>query len=438
MFYDLLYLSIVPDVIETAGMRMNRYEELREMLDAGGWIDDSLGISIVSYERLKNAFDDNLEILHNILDNRKNLTEVEAKKLEEICFFRLTALLWHLQKSDDFIPDDARTVLSEVEMATIKKASLSSWLDDESIPQKDIKMSFFVNDMEMSFENLTKAKESCKMELREIRASFSKIRPPIISYLLKIYEHRLQTIDHVEKFYENELIAKIEQIKIRLNDVKRATELRANYFNEKVRHLNEIKLEIGGLKDKNSGSDIFRYLRDVSVDLKQLKVEDTDEERGMMAFFGNRILKQITAITQKEVLEEKNFEEIKDIFLHYTKLFENSLKECQAIAERIAVYVNYIEKVKLILVEVSKFSDDERRELDVSTIVEAATNSITLFISTVDSVTEAIASQFIYPQKTLKEDADVIAREFLGIVKTRGQVKEIIPLDVLEEMEAQI
>jgi hypothetical protein len=277
------------------------------------------------------------------------------------------------------------------------------------------------------------------MELRDLRASYYKIRPPIVSYLLQIHERRLQTIDHVEKFYENALIAKIEQIKIRLNDVRRATELRANYFKEKIRHLNEINREIAGcLTDKTSVSDIFKYLKDVYGDLERLKEEGAGEERGMMAFYVDRILKPITAISQKEVMEEKDFEEIKDIFGHYTKLFENSLKECQAIAERIEVYVNYIEKVKLILVEVSKFSDDERRELDVSTIVEAATNSITQFISTVDSVTEGIASQFIDSKKTLKEDADVIAREFLGIVKTRGQVKEIIPLEEIEKMEAQI
>ena len=415
------------------------YEGFREMLDGGSWIDGTLGISILPYERLKNAFDDNLENLHKILDSRKNLTEVEAKKLEEICFNRLIALLWHLQKSDDFKTEDARTVLSEEEMEAIKKASLFSWLDDDGILQKDIKMSFYVDDMEMSFENLTKAKESCKMELRDLRDLYPKIRPPIVSYLLQIHERRLQTIDHVEKIYENELIAKIELIKIRLIDVRRATELRANYFKEKIRHLNEIKREIVGcLTDKTSVSDIFRYLRDVHGDLERLKEEGAGKERGTMAFYVDRILKPITAISQKEVMEEKDFEEIKDIFGHYTKLFENSLKECQAIAERIEVYVNYIEKVKLILVEVSKFSDDERRELDVSTIVEAATNSITQFISTVDSVTEGIASQFVDSKKTLKEDADVIAREFLGIVKTRGQVKEIIPLEEIEKMEARI
>ncbi len=419
-------------------MSMNTYEEFREMLDVGGWVDDSIGISIVSYDRLKNTFDENLKFLNLILDSRKNLTGIEAKELEEICFFRLTALLWHLQKSDDFIPDDTRTVLSEDEMATIKKASLFSWLDDESILQKDIKMSFYVNDMEMSFENLTKAKESCKMELREIRAVYSKIRPPIISYLLKIYERRLQTIDHVEKFYENELIAKIELIRIRLNDVRRATELRANYFKEKIRHLNEIKRVIGGLREKNSVSEIFRHLRDIAGDLERLKEADTAEERGLMPFYVNRILEPITAITQKGALDEKDIEEINDIFGNYTKLFENSHKECLAIAKRIAVYVNYIEKVKLILVEVSKFSDDERRELDVSTIVVAATNSISQFILTVDNVTEGIAGKFIDSEKTLKDDADVIAREFLGIVKTRGQVKEILPLDELEELEAQI
>lgn len=415
------------------------YEEIIEMLACGSWIDDTLGISILPYDRLKKAFDDNLEVLHKILDSRKNLTEVEAKKLEEICFNRLISLLWHLQKSDNFKPEDARTVLSEEELEVIKRASLFSWLDDEGILQKDIKMSFYVNDMDMSFKNLTNAKESCKKELRDFRASYYKIRPPIISYLLQTHERRLQTIAHAEKFYENELILKIEQVKIRLNDVRRATELRANYFKEKIRHLNEIKREIAKCPvDKAGVSDIFRHLRDVYGDLERLKEEGAGEERGMMAFYVDRILKPITAISQKDVLGEKDIEEIKDIFGHYIKLFENSLKECQAIAKRIEVYVNYIEKTKLILVEVSKFSDEERRELDVSTIIESATNSISQFISIVDSVTEGIASQFIDSKKTLKEDADVIAREFLSVVKTRGQVKEIIPLEEIEKMETQI
>lgn len=415
------------------------YEEVREMLACGSWIDDTLGISILPYDRLKKAFDDNLEVLHKILDSRKNLTEVEAKELEGICFNRLISLLWHLQKSDDFKPEDARTVLFEEELEAIKRASLFSWLDDEGILQKDIKMSFYVNDMEMSFKNLTNAKESCKKELRDFRASYYKIRPPIVSYLLQTHERRLQAIAHAEKFYENELILKIEQVKIRLNDVRRATELRANYFKEKIRHLNEIKREIAKcLVDKASVSDIFRHLRDVYGDLERLKEEGAGEERGMMAFYADRILKPITAISQKDVLGEKDIEEIKDIFGHYTKLFENSLKECQAIAKRIEVYVNYIEKAKLILVEVSKFPDEERRELDVSTIIESATNSISQFISIVDSVTKGIASQFIDSKKTLKEDADVIAREFLSVVKTRGQVKEIIPLEEIEKMETQI
>jgi hypothetical protein len=355
---------------------MSDYTTLRNILDEYRWID-LVDLSIYSQGKLRGALKKHQEVLE---DFDISISDIDALKIKEICYERLVKLSVLLQGEPDAL------TLSEEELRVIKAVTRPSWLDDPASLQKYIKGNLQC-DIKTPSEIIKRELERCKRDSEIVGRMHNKVRPFVRSYLVTTCEHRREALEESQKLYENEFAVKVEQIKSSLRAVIRDLEAKINNRREQLRRLDKIR--------------DFSSFRTVEAELEKLKCETQDQTTKL---YISRILHSASKV-------KSGSGDMNECFEMYRSLHEHSLEEWGLLHKKLKAYLMRLDDVKAVLLEISRFSEEERVRLDVSLVTKTAATCVHEFQGVLDAAYKTTAERFSLSTPST-EDAEEAFRSF--------------------------
>jgi hypothetical protein len=338
---------------------MDKYNKLRNTLDGYRWVD-LIDLSIYSHERLKEALKGHQKVLEEF---DMSISDCEVSKIKEICYERLVKLTVQLQGKSDAL------VLSDEELKVIKNVTRPSWLDNPATLQKYIKANMQF-DIKSPSAIIKKEWERCKADSEIVGERHDKVRSFVRSYLVNTCERRREALEECQRLYENEFAVKLEQIKNSLRAVIRELETKINYRREQLRRLSKIR-EIPTLET-------------MEEELANLNCEMSDRTT---KFYVHRILEKASEV-------RSGSGGVNECFAMYKTLHERSLKACEMMYERLMTYLTHLDDIKMVLLEISRYSEEERARFDVSLVTGMASACVQELSKVVDTAFEITSERF--------------------------------------------
>jgi len=366
---------------------MDKYTELRDTLDKYRWVD-LIDLSIYSRERLKEALKEHQKVLEEL---DMSISDLDVSKIKEICYERLVKLSVQLQGEPDAL------VLSDEELKVIKSVTRPSWLDEPASLQKYLKANMQF-DIKSPSEIIKKEWARCKADSEIVGRMHDRVRSFVRSYLVNICERRREALEECQRLYENEFAVKIDQIKNSMRAVIRELERKINHRREQLRRLNKIR-ELPSLE---AMEEELSNLSDMS--------DQTTK------FYVSRILKAASKV-------RNGSGGVNECFEMYKSLHEQSLKACETMHERLRTYLIQLDDIKRVLLEISRFSEEERAELDMSLVIGMASACVQEFSKVLDSAFK-IASERFSISTPSTEDVEESVRSFHSITSEIRRRKE--------------
>lgn len=358
---------------------MHNYSKLRDTLDKYRWVD-LIDLSIYPHEKLKEALKEHQKVLENF---DMSISDIDAAKIKDICYERLAKLLVQLQGEPDVLK------LSDDELKVIKNVTRPSWLDEPASLQKYIKGKLQY-DIRRPSETIEKEWERCKADSEIVGQMHDRVRSFVRSYLVNTCERRREALEECQKLYENEFAVKMEQIKNRMKAVIRELETKINHRKEQLRRLSKLKE--------------FPSLETIEEELAKLKGEMSDQTT---KFYISRILD-----TASKVKSDSG--DVNECFAMYKSLHENSIKVWENTRDRLKTYLAHLDDIKSVLLEISRFSEEERTRFDVSLVTRTAAACVHELSKVLNASFKITAERFFLTAPST-EDVEEAVRSFSSI-----------------------
>ena len=355
---------------------MDKYTELRDTLDKYRWVD-LIDLSIYSHERLKVALNEHQTVLEEF---DMSISDLDVSKIKEICYERLVKLSLQLQGEEDAL------LLSDEELKVIKKVTRSSWLDEPASLQKYVRANLQF-DIRSPSKIIGKEWERCKADSEIVGQMHDRVRSFVRSYLVNTCERRREALEECQRLYENEFAVKMEQIKNRMKAVIRELETKINHRKEQLRRLSKIKE--------------FPSLETMEEELAKLNDEMSDQTT---KFYVSRILDTASKV-------KSGSGDVNECFAMYKSLHENSIKVWENTRDRLKTYLIHLDDIKSVLLEISRFSEEERARFDVSVVTGIAANCVQELSKVMDDAFKITAERFSLSTPST-EDVEEAVRSF--------------------------
>ena len=355
---------------------MDKYTELRDTLDKYRWVD-LIDLSIYSHERLKVALKEHQTVLEEF---DMSISDLDVSKIKEICYERLVKLSLQLQGEADAL------LLSDEELKVIKKVTRPSWLDEPASLQKYVRANLQF-DIRSPSKIIGKEWERCKADSEIVGQMHDRVRSFVRSYLVNTCERRREALEECQRLYENEFAVKMEQIKNRMKAVIRELETKINHRKEQLRRLSKIKE--------------FPSLETMEEELAKLNDEMSDQTT---KFYVSRILDTVSKV-------KSGSGDVNECFAMYKSLHENSIKVWENTRDRLKTYLTHLDDIKSVLLEISRFSEEERARFDVSVVTGIAANCVQELSKVMDDAFKITAERFSLSAPST-EDVEEAVRSF--------------------------
>ncbi len=355
---------------------MDKYTELRDTLDKYRWVD-LIDLSIYSHERLKAALKEHQAVLGEF---DMSISDLDVSKIKEICYERLVKLSLQLQGEEDAL------LLSDEELKVIKKVARSSWLDEPASLQKYVSANLQF-DIRSPSKIIGKEWERCKADSEIVGQMHDRVRSFVRSYLVNTCERRREALEECQRLYENEFAVKMEQIKNRMKAIIRELETKINHRKEQLRRLSKIKE--------------FPSLETMEEELAKLKGELSDQTT---KFYVSRILDTASKV-------KSGSGDVNECFAMYKSLHENSIKAWENTRDQLKTYLAHLDDIKSVLLEISRFSEEERARFDVSVVTGIAANCVQKLSKVMDDAFKITAERFSLSTPST-EDVEEAVRSF--------------------------
>lgn len=355
---------------------MDKYTELRDTLDKYRWVD-LIDLSIYSHERLKVALKEHQMVLEEF---DMSISDLDVSKIKEICYERLVKLSLQLQGEADAL------LLSDEELKVIKKVTRPSWLDEPASLQKYVRANLQF-DIRSPSKIIGKEWERCKADSEIVGQMHDRVRSFVRSYLINTCERRREALEECQRLYENEFAVKMEQIKNRMKAVIRELETKINHRKEQLRRLSKIKE--------------FPSLETMEEELAKLNDEMSDQTT---KFYVSRILDTASKV-------KSGSGDVNECFAMYKSLHENSIKVWENTRDRLKTYLTHLDDIKSVLLEISRFSEEERARFDVSVVTGIAANCVQELSKVMDDAFKITAERFSLSAPST-EDVEEAVRSF--------------------------
>ena len=367
---------------------MDKYNKLIDTLDEYRWID-LIDLSIYTHGRLKEALKEHQKVLEEL---DKSISDIDVTRIKDICYERLVKLSVQLQGEPDAL------MLTDDELKVIKNVMRPSWLDEPVNLQKYVKANMQF-DIKRPSEIIKNEWERCKADSEIVGQMHDKVRSFVRFYLVNSCERRQEALDECQRLYENEIAVKMEQIKNSMRVVIRELETKINYRREQLQRLNKIK-ELPSLETMED-------------ELAMLQGALSDQTT---RFYVSKILEDVSKV-------KSGSGDVNECFARYKSLHENSLKAWGLWHELLNTYLTHLDDIKIVLLDISRFSEEERARFDVSLITRKASSCVHELSKVVNSAFK-ITSERLSLTKPSTEDVEEAIRSFKNITSEIGKREE--------------
>ncbi len=346
------------------------YNNLIKDLDKYKWIDRP-DLSIYDKDSIDEAIKFHRGVLKEIYTY--NLNDAEIKRIEKICNIRLVKLMLYSEDSNLF---------SDSEKNILKRIMQNAKLEDYETLVEFIKLYIGLDVISKPLEIINEWKRELKDDLEIIKS----IRNPlIIEYLTDTLKRRYEALRKCEKYYQKELMFKIDGLKRNLRSIVEEIQMEILRYKDLIRKLEKHKV----------------YNEDIDIIIEDLQ---------MISTFRDSKISKNAKILLSRFEENKDTKEIVNLSI---KFYENFISHLENIKFKLEKHIKTLDTVKEILNEITNIVDDQTH--DVSHILNPAVRYL-------NTVSKIISATLDHTKKKLSIDKDVkkaeiALKEFESIAK---------------------